>query len=60
VLSCGAGMTRLIDVLEDPREEIRNELLLMLLKLTQSNTEIQNAVAFQVFSPYVCWVVTVL
>ena len=47
VLSCGAGMTRLIDVLEDPREEIRNELLLVLLKLTQTNPEIQNAVAFQ-------------
>lgn len=48
VLACPAGMTRLVDVLEDPREEIRNELLLILLKLTQHNQEMQISVAFQV------------
>lgn len=47
IMACGAGVSRLVDVLEDPREEIRNELLLLLLKITESNSEIQKAVAFQ-------------
>ncbi len=46
-MGCSAGMMRLVDVLDDPREEIRNELLLLLLKITDSNAEIQNSVAFQ-------------
>ena len=40
-------MIRLIDLLEDKREIIRNEGLLLLISLTKSNAEIQKIVAFE-------------
>jgi hypothetical protein len=45
VLSCPAGMDKIMAVLDDRRDEIRNELLLMLLKLS-CNSEVQNFMAF--------------
>jgi len=47
VLQCPAGLSRLLTVLEDKREEVRNELLLLLLTLTRGNPLIQQFVAFQ-------------
>ena len=40
-------MYRLIDLLDDKREIIRNETLLLLIALTKSNQEIQKIIAFQ-------------
>lgn len=40
-------MSRLIDLLDDKREIIRNETLLLLIALTKSNQEIQKIIAFQ-------------
>jgi hypothetical protein len=45
ILACPAGMDKIMAVLEDRRDEIRNELLLMLLKLSR-NAEVQNFMAF--------------
>ena len=47
VLACPAGMERLADVLDDRREEIRNDMLLLLLRLTENSEQIQNFVAFR-------------
>lgn len=40
-------MERLVDALDDRREEIRNEMLLLLLHLTAQDAQIQNFVAFR-------------
>lgn len=47
VLACSAGMGRLVDILDDDREEIRNEALLLLGHVTEANAEIRSLVAFQ-------------
>jgi hypothetical protein len=41
------GIPRLIDLLDDQREIIRNEGLLLLISLTESNADIQKIVAFE-------------
>jgi intracellular protein transport protein USO1 len=47
ILTSPLGISRLIDLLDDRREIIRNEGLLFLIKLTSSNTDIQKIVAFE-------------
>ncbi|KAI9316302.1 p115 like vesicle tethering protein [Dichotomocladium elegans] len=47
VLTSPMGIARLVDLLSDKRDIIRNESLLLLINLTQNNTEIQKIVAFQ-------------
>lgn len=47
ILQCPAGMMHLMEVLGDGREEIRNEVLLLLLNVTESNEEVQKFCAFQ-------------
>ncbi|CDS09506.1 hypothetical protein LRAMOSA10866 [Lichtheimia ramosa] len=47
VLTSPMGIARLVDLLSDKRDIIRNESLLLLITLTQNNTEIQKLVAFQ-------------
>jgi hypothetical protein len=46
VLDVEAGMMRLVDVLKDQREEVRNELLLLLVGLTRRSEQVQNFCAF--------------
>lgn len=51
VLGVEAGMLRLIEALSDTREEVRNQMLLLLKSLTETNAEIQQFCAFsQVFN----------
>jgi len=46
-----AGMEKLVDVLDDVHEEVRNDMLLLLLQLTENNEQLQTFVAFRdVFS----------
>ena len=45
ILACPAGMDKILNILEDSRDEIRNELLLLLLRLSV-NPEVQNFIAF--------------
>lgn len=47
ILTSPLGVSRLIDLLDDKREIIRNEGLLLLIKLTSVNAEIQKIVAFE-------------
>ncbi|EGF77134.1 hypothetical protein BATDEDRAFT_36121 [Batrachochytrium dendrobatidis JAM81] len=47
VLTSPMGISRLIDLLDDRREIIRNEGLLLLISLTQSNADIQKIIAFE-------------
>ncbi|KAI9305040.1 p115 like vesicle tethering protein [Cunninghamella echinulata] len=47
ILTSPMGITRLVDLLDDKREIIRNEGLLLLITLTKSNAEIQKLVTFQ-------------
>ncbi|KAI9469343.1 p115 like vesicle tethering protein [Zychaea mexicana] len=47
VLTSPMGITRLADLLNDKRDIIRNESLLLLTSLTQNNAEIQKLVTFQ-------------
>ncbi|CAO3597206.1 unnamed protein product [Absidia cylindrospora] len=47
ILMSPMGITRLVDLLDDTRDIIRNEGLLLLIDLTKSNTEIQKLVTFQ-------------
>ncbi|KAI9282791.1 p115 like vesicle tethering protein, partial [Sporodiniella umbellata] len=47
ILTNPMGVSRLVDLLDDKREIIRNEGLLLLIALTRSNTEIQKIVTFQ-------------
>ena len=46
ILECHAGMMKLMRILEDREEEVRNLLLVLLLSLTRSNVEVQNYCAF--------------
>ncbi|KAK9768561.1 Vesicle-mediated ER to Golgi transport protein [Basidiobolus ranarum] len=47
ILAAPMGISRLVDLLDDRREIIRNEGLLLLTFLTQSNTDIQKIIAFE-------------
>ncbi|ORX53063.1 hypothetical protein DM01DRAFT_1306029 [Hesseltinella vesiculosa] len=47
LLTSPMGITRLVDLLDDKREIIRNEGLLLLIELTRSNAEVQKMVTFQ-------------
>ncbi|KAI8146809.1 p115 like vesicle tethering protein [Fennellomyces sp. T-0311] len=47
ILTSPMGITRLVDLLNDKRDIIRNESLLLLISLTQNNAEIQKLVTFQ-------------
>lgn len=47
ILTSPLGISRLIDLLNDHREIIRNEGLLLLIELTKSNADIQKIVAFE-------------
>eukprot|EP00941_MAST-03F_sp_MAST-3F-sp1_P003369 g3369.t1 len=46
ILSVDAGFMKLVDVLEDRTEAIRNQLLLLLIRLTADNEQLQNFCAF--------------
>lgn len=46
VLVSPMGISRIMDLLSDSREVIRNDALLLLLQLTRSNRQIQKIVAF--------------
>ncbi len=55
ILASPLGISRLIDLLDDKREIIRNEGLLLLIKLTANNADIQKIVAFEnAFERYCC------
>ena len=49
ILNCSAGMMRLMDVLtsENVHEKVRNDMLLLLDRLTRENDRIKEFVAFQ-------------
>jgi len=47
ILTSPMGVSRLIDLLDDKREIIRNEGLLLLISLSRSNAEIQKIIAFE-------------
>ncbi|KAI9100461.1 p115 like vesicle tethering protein [Phlyctochytrium arcticum] len=47
ILTSPMGVSRLIDLLDDRREIIRNEGLLLLIGLSQNNAEIQKIIAFE-------------
>ncbi|KAJ3246039.1 hypothetical protein HDU78_008047 [Chytriomyces hyalinus] len=47
VLTSPIGISRLMDLLDDSREIIRNESLLLLIALTSNNAEIQKIIAFE-------------
>ena len=47
LLSCSAGLRRLVGVLDDPSEETRNEALLLLVRVTETSEEARSVVAFE-------------
>ncbi|KAI2804951.1 Vesicle-mediated ER to Golgi transport protein [Blomia tropicalis] len=47
ILTHPMGISRMMDLLIDPREVIRNDALLLLVFLTKSNSNIQKIVAFE-------------
>jgi len=47
ILSAPLGVSRLVAVLDDKREAVRNEALVLLVALTPSSTELQKLVAFE-------------
>lgn len=47
ILTHPMGISRMMDLLLDPREVIRNDALLLLVYLTKSNANIQKIVAFE-------------
>ncbi|CAH8512359.1 unnamed protein product [Dicrocoelium dendriticum] len=47
ILQCPRAISKLIDLLSDPREALRNDALLLLLELTKSHVTIQKIVAFE-------------
>lgn len=47
ILTHPMGISRLMDLLMDPREVIRNDALLLLVYLTKNNANIQKIVAFE-------------
>lgn len=47
ILKFPMGISRIMDLLSDTREVIRNDALLLILQLTRSNSQIQKIVAFE-------------
>ncbi|KAF9969922.1 hypothetical protein BGZ73_007509 [Actinomortierella ambigua] len=47
ILTAPMGISRLMDLLDDRREIIRNEGLLLLISLTETNADLQKIVAFE-------------
>ncbi|PGH09392.1 hypothetical protein AJ79_05704 [Helicocarpus griseus UAMH5409] len=47
IFTAPLGISRLVSVLDDPRELVRNEALLLLIALTPSSAELQKLVAFE-------------
>lgn len=47
IFTASLGVSRLVRVLDDGREAVRNEALLLLVALTPSSTELQKVVAFE-------------
>lgn len=47
VLACPTGVSRVMDLLSDNREVIRNDAILVLVLLTRANSNIQKLVAFE-------------
>ena len=47
ILSVPMGLAKLIDILLDNRDFVRNEVLLLLIQLTKSNPNIQNIIAYE-------------
>lgn len=47
VLQCPMGISKIVDILSEPREVLRNDIILLLLELTKSHTTIQKIVAFE-------------
>ncbi|KZS07636.1 General vesicular transport factor p115 [Daphnia magna] len=47
ILACPMGVAKLIDILSDSRDFVRNEALLLLIQLTKSNANIQNIIAYE-------------
>jgi hypothetical protein len=47
ILGSHMGVSRLMDVLVDPREVLRNDALLLLIQLTKGNANLQKIVAFE-------------
>ncbi|TGZ67980.1 hypothetical protein CRM22_004500 [Opisthorchis felineus] len=47
ILQCPRAISRLVDLLSDPREALRNDTLLLLIELTKSHVNIQKIVAFE-------------
>lgn len=47
ILAAPLGVVRLMDMISDGREAVRNEALLLLVGLTRSSTDIQKIAAFE-------------
>ena len=47
VLGSRMGVSRLMDVLVDSREVLRNDALILLIQLTKGNSNLQKIVAFE-------------
>ena len=47
ILVAPQGVPKLMDLLSDSREVVRNDALLLLIKLTKGHTNIQKIVAFE-------------
>lgn len=47
ILGSRMGVSRLMDILVDPREVLRNDALLLLIQLTKGNANLQKIVAFE-------------
>ena len=47
ILGSQMGVSRLMDILVDPREVLRNDVLLLLIQLTKGNANLQKIVAFE-------------
>ena len=47
ILAAPMGVVRLMDMVSDGREAIRNEALLLLVGLTRTNADIQKIAAFE-------------
>ena len=47
ILGSRLGVSRLMDVLVDTREVLRNDSLLLLIQLTKGNANLQKIVAFE-------------
>lgn len=47
ILHCPMGISKIMDLLVDSREVIRNDALLLVLELTRSNSQIQKIIAFE-------------